>query len=77
MENEFKKWLKTSEIKDMDSIKGDLARAIIDDDDFPIEDNKEVINDYMKSRLIVPNVDLVLQELRELYVCYQKIVNPH
>lgn len=73
----FKNWLKTSSIRDMDTIKGDLTRAIINDDEFPEIDNLEIVMEYMKSRLIVPNTDLILKELKDLYICYQKVVNPH
>ncbi len=77
MENKFKEWLKTSEIKNMDTVKGDLARAIIADDEFPAEDDREVIINYMDSRLIVPDTEMVLKELKDLYICYLKVTDPH
>lgn len=77
LNNPFKEWLKISEIKDMDTVKGDIARAILSDDEFPLEDDREIICNYMKSRLIVPNEELILNELNSLYTCYLKINHPH
>ena len=77
LSNPFKEWLKTSEIKDMDTVKGDIARAIISDDNFPEEDDRDVIYGYFKSILIVANEEMVLKELLSLYTCYLKINFPH
>lgn len=75
--SKFVEWLSSSSIKDMDTVKGDLARYIVSDDNFPDTDDRCEIYRYIEANLIVADPQKVLGEFLELYNCYQKLNKPH
>lgn len=70
--NNFKEWLKQSKIKNKDTIKGDFARDIISDPNFPDIDDKQKIYDYMERQTRRGGTSDALPEFKALYRYYLK-----
>ncbi|WP_072975908.1 YozE family protein [Tissierella praeacuta] len=71
----FLDWLSKSRIKNMDTIKGDFARDILRDRNFPNTDDKDEIYQYIKSQLRKHNHPESFSEFTSLYRYYLKVTN--
>lgn len=65
--SEFKRWLQSSRIKNMDTVKGDFARDIVADRNFPIEDDKSKIFEYIEKQLHKNGTYEAFGEFKSLY----------
>jgi len=69
----FKEWVVKYEGKD--TIKGDLAKDILRDKDFPDTEDKERIFSYMESQLHRHGISHAFKDFKSLYASYLKSLN--
>lgn len=70
--SKFKTWLQSSRIIHMDTIKGDFARDIVTDPNFPDEDDRQIIYKYIEHQLLKNGTSDALPEFKALYSYFLK-----
>ena len=67
----FKSWIFNSKFIDSLTVRGDIARDIMDDPDFPISKNWNIISDYVELKLS----QQALIEFKKIYDLYSAGIN--
>jgi uncharacterized protein YozE (UPF0346 family) len=66
----FKEWI--AKYKDEDTIKGDLARDILRDKNFPETNDKEQIFNYIETQLHRHGISHAFKDFKSMYASYLK-----